>query len=162
LVVPFTLKKDFGLAIVIFAIAAISDFLDGYIARKFKIVSKIGAMLDPLADKVLITASYALLAWINLIPLYVAAIVIARDVIILFVILVNRIFKVNLEIHPLMSSKINTTFQLIFVLLVLSCNYLATSVPSLMKICEIIVCISTIFSGAEYAYKYYQIKIFKR
>jgi cardiolipin synthase len=156
--IPLILKKNLNGAMILFIIAAVSDFLDGYLARKLRALSSLGALLDPLADKVLMTVSYSLLVAVEFIPLHIAVIVIGRDILILFTVLICKILSINLEIKPLRSSKINTTIQLIFIILVLSCNNLSMNVPCLLEIGGIIVCISTVLSGVEYVRKYYWIK----
>jgi cardiolipin synthase len=158
LLVPLILNNKIPAGIIVFVMAGISDFLDGYYARKFNVTSNLGAMLDPLGDKILMTVSYFLLAYAGLIHYYVTVIVILRDVFILCVVLVCKLFDIKLKISPSMASKINTSIQLIFVLIILTCKQLSMDVPYFCEICSAIVCISTIFSGAEYAYKYYWIK----
>ncbi|MDR1982308.1 MAG: CDP-alcohol phosphatidyltransferase family protein [Holosporaceae bacterium] len=163
--IPLVLKKNLWGATVLFAVAAASDFLDGYWARKFQVLSNLGAVLDPLADKVLMIVSYSLFAHVEFIPTYVAIIVIGRDILILFTVLTCKILSINIKIQPLPASKINTAIQLIFIILVLSCNNLSINVPSYFRdACAMIVCASCIFSGAEYVHKYYWIKdkIFSR
>jgi cardiolipin synthase len=151
-------------AAIIFSLASISDFLDGYFARKFHVSSELGAMLDPLADKTLMAVSYVIMARVNFIPTYAAIFVVGRDFLILSVVLICKILDVDLKMRPTMSSKINTTIQLIFVILVLACNCLSINVPYIIKLGAAIVCVSTVFSGVEYVQKYYWIKdeLFKR
>ncbi|MDR0678082.1 MAG: CDP-alcohol phosphatidyltransferase family protein, partial [Holosporaceae bacterium] len=105
--VPLILNKNLRGAIILFTIAAISDFLDGYLARKLRVSSTLGAILDPLADKVLMITTYALLTSVKFIPLYVTIIVIGRDILILSAVLLCKILSVDLKIKPITSSKIN-------------------------------------------------------
>ncbi|MDR2646246.1 MAG: CDP-alcohol phosphatidyltransferase family protein [Holosporaceae bacterium] len=156
--VPMILKNDFKSAFVIFSLAASSDFLDGYLARKFHVSSDLGSMLDPLADKALMISSYVLFAYVKFIQTYVAALVVGRDFLILGVVTICKLRRIPLEIQPLLSSKINTAIQLLFLVGVLACKSLAMNVPWATELCGLIVSISTIFSGAEYAQKYYWIK----
>ncbi|MDR1561289.1 MAG: CDP-alcohol phosphatidyltransferase family protein [Holosporaceae bacterium] len=156
--IPLILNCHFFASILLFAIASVSDFLDGYCARKFNIVSELGAKLDPLADKILMTISYFLLAYIKFIPIYVSLIVIGRDLIILGMIFICRLSNIKLSINPLMSSKINTTIQLVFIIVVLACKLLLVDVAYILDICSFVVCVSTFISGIEYAQKYYWIK----
>ncbi len=150
------LKGEFVLALIIFLVASISDFLDGYIARKSKIASKFGAMLDPIADKILMFFSYLLFAYEKIIPCYLAVIVISRDLLIVAVVIICLLKRVNLKFSPLMSSKINTTVQLLFVLLVLTCK--ALSIDLSLNMAVWLVCGMTIYSGLDYARKYRWIK----
>jgi len=69
-------------AFVLIFIAAFSDALDGYLAKRFGWSSHLGALLDPLADKVFMAGSFIAAVWVGLIPLWITVIVIARDVII--------------------------------------------------------------------------------
>jgi cardiolipin synthase len=156
--IPLILENKLVAALFLLISASVSDFLDGYIARKFHVSSEFGAMLDPLADKVLMTVSYVLFAFTGFVSVFVTTIVIARDFLILSVVLFCRIYNINLEIRPLTSSKINTTIQLIFIIAVLCYNILSVNIEYLPNVCEAIVVFSTIFSGAEYVQKYYWIK----
>ncbi|MDR2781736.1 MAG: CDP-alcohol phosphatidyltransferase family protein [Holosporaceae bacterium] len=156
--IPFVLKNDLTSALFLFALASISDFFDGYVARKFLVSSEFGAMLDPLADKVLMTVSYILFAYVKFIPVGIAVIVVARDFLILLAVAMCKFSGVDLKMKPLLSSKINTALQLIFIVLVLACNALLVNIQYLVEVCAAIVGFSTIFSGAEYVQKYYWIK----
>lgn len=150
------LEGSFIWALIIFSAAAISDFFDGYIARKFRITSEFGAMMDPLADKILMFVSYLLFAYEKIIPYYLAAVVILRDILILAVVAICLIKKIKLKISPLPSSKINTTVQLTFVILVLTCKTFAINLP--LDVFALIVCGMTIYSALDYVRRYKWIK----
>ena len=152
----FFLREKFLSALVVFFMAAISDFFDGYLARKFQVSSEMGAMLDPIADKILMFASYLTLAYTNMIPIYVATVVILRDIFIVSVVAFCLIQKVQIKISPLMSSKINTAIQLLFVVSVLACKAFEINVP--LNVFVFMVCCSTIYSGMDYASRYSWIK----
>lgn len=156
LFVSVFLKNDFVLSLVIFSVASISDFFDGYIARKFKITSKFGAMMDPVADKILMFISYLLFAYTKIIPWYLAIIVISRDLLIIAVVSICLVKKINLKFSPLMSSKINTTVQLLFIGLVLACKVFTINLS--LDIFVWIVCCMTIYSGLDYLRRYRWIK----
>ena len=144
---------------VIFIIAAISDFLDGYLARRWKVESYIGSMLDPLADKCLMISSYLVLTYQNFIPIYLTVVVIFRDIAILFVVVLCKIYEIPLKIEPIYSSKVNTTIQLLYIILVLACRCSMIDVPSIILCgCALVVMASTAYSAVEYARKYYWIK----
>ena len=66
-------------ALVIFIIAAITDLIDGKWARKDKLVTDLGAFLDPLADKMLINLAFLVLVYLNIVPVWVFAIILVRD-----------------------------------------------------------------------------------
>ena len=154
----FVFKDNFGSALFVFIIAAVSDFFDGYLARKWKTESMFGKIADPLADKILLISSYILLALISAIPLYLAIIVVSKDILIICTIVLCKVFKVHLKFSPLISSKINTTIQLIYIILVLACKCFYINVALAIMLCSIVVSITTIFCAAEYVKKYYWIK----
>lgn len=156
LFVPFFLRNEFDKALVIFFVASISDFFDGYIARRYKITSKIGAMLDPIADKIIMFVSYLLFAYTQIVPWYLAVIVILRDLLIVAVVVTCLVRKINLKFSPLLSSKINTTIQLLFIGLVLTCKTFNIDISLSAFIW--IVCCMTIYSGLDYAIRYRWIK----
>ena len=70
-----------GGALVVFAFAAFTDLLDGYVARQRGSQSRLGAFLDPMADKMLLISSFVTLTWLKALPFWIAAVVISRDVI---------------------------------------------------------------------------------
>ena len=68
-----------GLAAFIFLLASITDWLDGYVARKFNQTSKFGAFLDPVADKLMVTTALVILVWLDRVGIFVASIIIGRE-----------------------------------------------------------------------------------
>src|SRR4030042_5482759 len=86
--VIFILDHSYLYALITFAIAGITDGVDGLLARLTRQKTELGAYLDPIADKLLIVSAYITLAIIEIIPSWLAVIVITRDVIIMLGILV--------------------------------------------------------------------------
>ena len=76
------LTHHFVLALVLFAVAGVSDGVDGFLARRFNWYTQLGAMLDPLADKLLLVSTYLCLAWLGFFPVWFVALVVGRDLII--------------------------------------------------------------------------------
>lgn len=99
----------------IFVIAAVTDYLDGIIARKCKIVTRFGKLMDPLADKILVAAGFIMLTGTGMIPAWVTVIVVARD----FLLNTLRMFgtEAGETIAAGVSGKIKTAFQMITVVL---------------------------------------------
>jgi cardiolipin synthase (CMP-forming) len=116
----FLLERKMNWALVVFFIAGITDGLDGLIARSFNQKSRFGAVLDPLADKFLLVSSFLVLAHLGLIPLWLVAIAIARDAVIVFGTTALFVFQFNFEIRPTLLGKLTTLMQLLSVLLALS------------------------------------------
>ena len=100
-------------------VAGVSDALDGFLARRCNWMSKLGATLDPLADKLLVTAMFIVFALQGHIPLWVAAIVLVRDVTIVCGAGVYKLLYEEVEISPTFVSKANTAMQIITVLLLM-------------------------------------------
>ncbi len=98
-------------AFAVFALAAITDALDGLFARVLKQKTTLGAFLDPLADKLLLVSAYIVFAVLALIPAWLTILVVSRDVIISLGFLTLRINTVNVDIKPSLISKCNTVFQ---------------------------------------------------
>src|ERR1044072_182498 len=120
LIIPLFLywiaQGRFGAALLLFFIASVSDFFDGYVARKFNQQTKLGQTLDPAADKILTTASFIVMALPHpnfpSIPVWLAVAVIARDVIILIgSVIVYRLTKFK-DFKPTTSGKVNTFLEL--------------------------------------------------
>ena len=99
-------------ALLVFTIAAISDGLDGLFARYLDQRTVLGAYLDPLADKLLLSSAFIMLAVIKIIPEWLAVIVISRDVLILLAVAIFALTDINIEIKPKMISKLTTVFQM--------------------------------------------------
>lgn len=144
-------------ALWIFAIAGVTDALDGFIARFWHQQSALGAYLDPLADKLLLVTAYVMLAIPNLrvgfvIPAWVTALVITRDVVIVVVALVLHLAVGLSRFPPSPLSKINTAAQLLAILGVLlsSRGPLFEAAASFLVF---LVAALTIGSGIEYIYR---------
>jgi cardiolipin synthase len=112
-------------ALVVFFVAGITDGLDGLIARMFHQKSKLGAYLDPLADKLLLVSSFVLLGHLRLIPSWLVIIAVSRDAVILLGLMTLCFFQIHVEIKPTVLSKMTTLLQLLTVLLVLSTSVVA-------------------------------------
>ena len=112
----------FFYALIITLLIAISDFLDGFIARTFNAQSEIGSYLDSIADKAFIISAYMLIGTQNLLPIFVIIIVISRDIIIMGAFVLSFAMNQRLDINPIRTSKINTFLQFTLIVLVLINN----------------------------------------
>lgn len=106
-------------ALVLVSIAGASDAVDGWLARRFDSVSHFGAALDPVADKLLVAAMYVIFAIQGHLPLWLAVIVLGRDVVILLGAGVYRVLFGRIEFAPTLVSKANTALQIGVALLLL-------------------------------------------
>lgn len=114
------LEGRYGLALSLIAIAGLSDALDGYLARRFDWRTRLGGLLDPAADKLLMFAAFVTLAWIGLVPVWFSAIVVGRDIIIISGTIVYQLTVAPVHGEPTGASKLNTVLQILFVLLVIT------------------------------------------
>ena len=109
-------------ALITTLIIAISDFLDGLIARVFNAQSEIGSYLDSIADKAFIISAYMLIGTQDLLPIFVIIIVISRDIIIMGAFGLSFAMNQKLDINPIRISKINTFLQFLLIIMVLINN----------------------------------------
>ncbi len=110
------LRDLFSTALLVFAIAGISDGLDGLIARYMNQRTALGAYLDPAADKLLLTSAFIALAVLGIIPAWLTVIVITRDVIIVLGLAILTLTEKKYAINPTLLSKCTTTVQLLMIL----------------------------------------------
>ncbi|MEZ5567515.1 MAG: CDP-alcohol phosphatidyltransferase family protein [Halioglobus sp.] len=113
------LREAYVMALLVGLAAGITDALDGLLARKLQAVSRVGAILDPIADKTLITVCFVCFAAVGLLPWYIAAIVITRDVVIVAGAISYRLLIGPFEFAATTLSKANMFVQILFCLLVL-------------------------------------------
>lgn len=149
LFVIFMIRGQHHLSLLIFALAAIGDALDGFLARWFDQKTVLGAHLDPLADKLLLMSAYVVLAVQQTIPSWLAVVVISRDFLILAGIAVLRFFHITVAIKPSLISKCTTAAQLGTAFLVLLSFEFATVQPILVPIYWVTTAL-TVASGLHY------------
>jgi cardiolipin synthase (CMP-forming) len=112
------IEREYRTVLVLFAIAGLTDFLDGLAARRFGSASRMGAALDPLADKVLLSGTFLTLALTGAIETWVAVVVLGRDVLILAAAGVLYFTKSRRSFPPSTWGKISTVVQIVFVLVI--------------------------------------------
>lgn len=142
-------NRSFNQAVWVFAGAAVTDSLDGLIARWFSQKTRLGAFLDPVADKLLLSTAYIALAVMGEIPVWVTVIVISRDVIIALGVTVLFFHRIELEARPSVYSKLTTLFQVLLVLSVLASGYFSLNEGVRQGLIWITV-VFTVFSGFHY------------
>jgi len=122
LVPPFIMALTDGryfTALLLFAVAGLSDALDGYLAKRHGWKSRLGSILDPLADKILLVSAYVTLAWLDLLPAWLVAVILGRDVMIVGGALVYHYTIRRFDLAPTWISKVNTVLQITLVLAVM-------------------------------------------
>jgi cardiolipin synthase len=145
---------DYGLALILFTIAAVSDGLDGYLAKRFGWTSQLGKFLDPLADKLLLVTVFITGAWLGLVPWWVAAAAIARDVMIGLGALIFRLWFGPLKGRPTIISKFNTLFQLGYLVAVMLVASVGILPQDMVDALAYIMFVTTVASGFDYLYQF--------
>lgn len=141
-----------GWALAVFLAASVTDSLDGLIARLANQRTRLGTYLDPMADKLLLTASFLSLAILQIIPVWSAVIVVSRDLILILGALILHLTQAQMEISPTFLGKCTTAVQLIYVTLVLVMVVVRGSTVGLFPILLATIGL-TILSGLHYIYR---------
>ncbi len=144
--------RDYGVALAVFVAAGISDALDGYIAKRFHLVTHFGAVLDPLADKALLLGAYVMLTLLGHVPFWLMLTVASRDVLIVGGYLVYTSLHGTVQMQPTHLSKFNTFAQIVLVVLILAHEALGWAVPVLIEGMVWLVAATTVASGAHYVW----------
>jgi cardiolipin synthase len=113
-------NDEFGWALTLFIIAGLSDGVDGYLAKKYGWNTRLGAFLDPAGDKLLVAWSFGTLAFLGHIPVWLAVIVILRDVVIVAGSFMYHYLVRRLEGEPTFISKFNTGLEFAFLIFVMA------------------------------------------
>lgn len=143
------LEQQFSLALILFIVMGISDALDGFLARYLKASSALGAGLDPLADKVMLVAAFVVLGHLELLPVWLVALVVGRDVMVVGGTLMNYLLHPGKKTAVLKVGKINTFVQIVMVFALIG-NQLAVLPPMLLDALLWVTVIATLVSGTGY------------
>jgi cardiolipin synthase len=141
---------DYGWAAACFAVAGVSDLADGYIAKRFGWTSELGKWLDPIADKCLLITVFVVTAWVGLVPRWLTAVVVTRDVMIALGALSYLAWLGPLEGRPTFSSKLNTLVQLAYLEGILMFKAVGFPPVMLLELGAMITLATTVLSGAGY------------
>ena len=140
--------KQRGPALAVFLAAALTDLLDGYVARHRGSQSRLGAFLDPMADKLLLMSSFVTLTWLRVLPFWIAAVVISRDLILMFGALMIHMAGGHIYPRPTRMGKAATFFQVLTVLTGLASRFV--SVGGALRTVMWLAAAFTIISGLQY------------
>ncbi len=110
----------YGLSLLLILVAGLSDALDGYLARRFDWRTRLGGLLDPAADKLLMVSVFVTLSWLGWVPVWFTAVVVGRDLVIVGGIVAYQNLVAPVHGDPTMTSKLNTVLQIAFALLVIT------------------------------------------
>lgn len=146
------IERQYGLALFLAAVAGLSDAVDGLLARRFDWQSKLGAWLDPAADKLMLTVGFVALSVIGATPWWLTVLVLLRDVVIVLGAAAWRYWRGPLVVEPSRLSKLNTVVQIIYVLVVLLDLHGMLGAP--LHLLVWLVAAFTACSGIDYVWHY--------
>lgn len=149
-VVTLLHEGSYDMALALFVIAAVSDGLDGFLAKRYHWVSDLGKVLDPAADKLLLVIVFVESAWLQLVPWWVTAAAVARDVMIGLGALAFHLWFGPLRGRPTVISKINTAAQLLYLALVMLGAAFLFPPPGVLRALAYVVVLTTALSGLNY------------
>jgi cardiolipin synthase len=142
----------YSVALIVFLAAAVTDLIDGFIARIFRLTSTLGATLDPIADKLNMFVATVLLAWQGLIPIWLAIAIVARDIVIVGGALAYRLALGHVEMAPTMLSKVNTFIEFTALLLVMATAAEVIDIGTWLSTVFLLVLATVLASGAQYVW----------
>jgi len=147
--------EQFDQALLVLLAAGVTDALDGTIARAANQKTRLGAFLDPLADKLLLTSGFITLSTIHVIPSWVTILVVSRDVMLLLGTAVAQLTETEIDITPTFLGKGTTFLQLSYVLLVI---FLSSRQIDLTYLHPLLFGMAafTLLSGFHYLYRGYR------
>ena len=148
--VLFLNDGDYRWALAVFVIAGVSDGIDGFIAKRFHYESRLGAILDPVADKVLLVSAYVMLTVQHHVPLWLVIVVVFRDLLIIGGYVVYTSMYGPVHMRPSWISKLNTFVQIALVVIVLLEQAVGMSYPGVIAAFVYAVLITTVASGGHY------------
>ena len=137
-------------AFLLFVAAGVSDGVDGFLAKRFRMTTELGAYLDPLADKALIVSIYVTLGIGGQIPLWLVILVVSRDIMIVGAVVLSWLVGSPLKVKPLLVSKLNTVAQILFACLVLGSLGFNIAAGVLERVLMGLVAVLTLLSVAAY------------
>lgn len=153
--VGFMTYGEYGYALAILLAAGLTDAIDGHLARKLNQRTRLGTLLDPLADKVLLTSSFISLAMLHLIPSWLVILVVSRDLILLLGTAVAHVTSTPIKVTPTFLGKGTTMFQLAYVVLIILLTWWGRDSSVLTPLLVVMVGF-TLSSGFHYLYRGYR------
>lgn len=144
----------YELALVLFTVAAVSDGVDGFLAKRFNWQSELGKFLDPLADKLLLVSLFVTLALQSLIPAWLAIVVVSRDLVIVSGGVLYNSLVGPVQPEPSGASKLNTLAQLLLILAVLLQRAMGWALEPLVTVAGAAVLVTSVVSGLHYVIRW--------
>lgn len=153
-IVSLLLDEEFFFAFWLFMAAGASDGVDGYLAKHFDARTRLGAYMDPLADKVLLTALFIALGIQGILPTWLVVLVVSRDMVIVGSVLLTSAMGYEIEISPQFMSKVNTLAQITLIIAVLATLAFPVDDPRILAYGIPVVAATTILSWFGYLWSW--------
>ncbi len=153
-VILMLLDEDYEAALALFALAGLSDALDGFLAKRYGWKSRLGSILDPVADKALLVSTYVTLAYLALVPAWLVIAIVARDLVIFMGAVAYHYLVGKYEMSPSLLSKINTFGQIVLALTVVTAAHFTAVSMGFIDVLIYAVLVTTILSGASYVWSW--------
>lgn len=154
--INFLLYNQYLFALTIFIVAGLTDSLDGFIARMSNQRTRLGAYLDPMADKFLLMAAFVALSILKIVPLWITIIVVSRDLILLLGALILHLTQIDFPLSPTLMGKATTVFQIICVGFLVFLAFLQEDVRVVNPLVWATLCL-TVVSGLHYLYRFVRV-----
>ena len=152
-IVLFILDNNFLWAILLYILAAITDFFDGSIARKYDLVSEFGKIADPISDKTLILGALISLSLIGEIDSFMAFVILGRDVFVIVGFILASLLVKDYEVRPHFSGKLNALFLMVYLGLIIinaSGYFILKEIITFLEILLIVTIILSIYNYLKY------------
>jgi cardiolipin synthase len=150
ILIALLVHGNYAGALWVFLAAGISDALDGFIAKHFNLCSRLGSLLDPLADKILLVSCMIVLARAGHLPVWLALTVIIRDMVIVGGAVAYYLRSGRLEMAPSIPSKLNTCVQICLIFLLIAQLAGLVQVSGLLPFLVGLTCVTALVSGGHY------------
>ena len=149
-IVWLLLAAEYRGALMLIMVAGFSDWLDGFLARRYRWTSRVGGLLDPLADKLLFVSVFAALTWNNLVPVWLFMVVVGRDIIIVSGALAYEFLIEPVEPNPSRVGKLNTVMALLYLFFVMTNQIYAWPPAVTIILTGAAVFVVSLVSGLDY------------
>ncbi|MBF0621655.1 MAG: CDP-diacylglycerol--glycerol-3-phosphate 3-phosphatidyltransferase [Magnetococcales bacterium] len=149
----YVMEHNHQVAFWLFVVAGVTDGVDGFIARRFNQMTALGAILDPLADKVLIISGFLVLGMLEYLPYWLVLLIVGRELVVFTGALAIRVIDPDSSLKPTGIGKLNTLLQISLLAVVLGSS-IVTLPGWLVSVLIIMVVCTTILSGLIYLWRW--------
>jgi len=143
-------SNEMQVAFGLFVVAGLSDLVDGFLAKQFRMATELGAYLDPLADKAMLVSVYVTLGIVEEVPRWLVILVVSRDIMIVTAVILSWLVDKPVKLKPLLVSKLNTLAQVLLAAFVLAWLGIGLRLELAIQVLRAMVAALTLLSIAFY------------